>query len=127
MTRNWLSAITYGMVASFIIILASAVLLASLLRFTSFAETSGTALPIIISAIALFIGGTIAGSKMKEKGLMIGAITGLFYCLFSLSFQYLALDRAPGLIQLVYFLANIAAAALGGTIGVNLFSGKHRY
>lgn len=127
MTRNWFSAVTYGVAASFIIVLASALLLASLLRFTSFAETSGSVLPIVISVIALFIGGTIAGSKMKERGLMIGAVTGLFYCLFSLCFQYLGLERAPGLMQFIYFLTNVAASAIGGTVGVNLFSGKHRY
>ncbi|RYL94705.1 TIGR04086 family membrane protein [Sporolactobacillus sp. Y61] len=127
MARNWLSAVTYGIATSIIIVLASAFLLASLLRFTSFAETSGTVLPVVISITALFIGGVISGSKLKERGLLIGAVTGLFYCLFSLFFQYLGLDHWPGLMQYVYFLANIASAAIGGIVGVNLFSGRHHY
>ncbi|MCL1630492.1 TIGR04086 family membrane protein [Sporolactobacillus sp. CPB3-1] len=122
MSRNWLSAVTYGMTAAIVIVLASALLLASLLRFTSFAESNGSILPIVISLVALFIGGVIAGSKTKEKGLLIGAITGLAYCLFSLFFQYLGLDQAPGLNQYLFFIANIASASLGGAIGVNLFA-----
>jgi putative membrane protein (TIGR04086 family) len=125
LTRNWLAAVTYGMVAAFVVILASALLLASLLRFTSFAETSGSALPVIVSMVALFIGGTVAGSKMRRKGMLIGAMTGLCYSLFSLLFQYLGLEQAPGIAQYLYFLGNIAAAAVGGTAGVNLFSSRH--
>ncbi|MET1247503.1 TIGR04086 family membrane protein [Sporolactobacillus sp. STCC-11] len=125
MSRNWLSSITYGMIAAIIIVLASAFLLASLLRFTSFAESNGSVLPIVISIVALFVGGMIAGSKKKEKGLLIGAITGLAYCLFSLFFQYLGLDQTPGLNQYLFFVANIASSSLGGAIGVNLFSLKH--
>lgn len=127
MARHWLAAVTYGMAASILIVLSSAFLLASLLRFTTFAETSGSVLPVIISVTALFIGGVVAGSKLKEKGLLIGAVTGLFYCLFSLFFQYLGMDRWPGLAQYVYFLANIGASAVGGTVGVNIFSGRQRY
>ncbi|MCO7175603.1 TIGR04086 family membrane protein [Sporolactobacillus kofuensis] len=125
MSRNWLSAVTYGMIAAIIIVLASAFLLASLLRFTSFAEGSGSILPIIISILALFIGGMISGSKMKEKGLVIGALTGLAYSLFSLFFQFLGLDQHPSLNQYLFSIANIAASSLGGVIGVNLFSLKH--
>ncbi|MCO7126408.1 TIGR04086 family membrane protein [Sporolactobacillus shoreicorticis] len=125
MSRNWLSAVTYGMIAAILIVLASAFLLASLLRFTTYTESNGSILPIVISIVALFIGGVISGSKTKEKGLLIGAITGLAYCLFSLFFQYLGLDQSPSLNQYLFFVANIASASLGGAIGVNLFAGKH--
>ncbi|MDD9147673.1 MULTISPECIES: TIGR04086 family membrane protein [unclassified Sporolactobacillus] len=124
MARNWLAAVTYGIAASFVIVLASAFLLASLLRFTSYSETGGSVLPIIISIGALFIGGIISGSKMKERGLLIGSVTGLFYCLFSLFFQFLGLDQAPGLNQYIFYLTNIASCAIGGAIGVNFFQGK---
>ncbi|RYM06827.1 TIGR04086 family membrane protein [Sporolactobacillus sp. THM7-7] len=124
MARHWVTAVSYGMIASILIVLASAFLLASLLRFTSFAESSGTVLPIVISLVSLFIGGVIAGSKMKEKGLAVGTVTGLMYCLFSLFFQFLGLDRAPGSIQYIFFAGNIVSCALGGALGVNLFSGR---
>ncbi|BBN99302.1 TIGR04086 family membrane protein [Sporolactobacillus terrae] len=125
MSRNWLSAVTYGMIAAIVIVLASAFLLASLLRFTSFAESNGSILPIVISLVALFVGGVIAGAKSKEKGLLIGTFTGLAYCLFNLFFQYLGLDQTPGVNQYLFLIANIAASALGGAIGVNLFASKH--
>ncbi|RYL93899.1 TIGR04086 family membrane protein [Sporolactobacillus sp. THM7-4] len=124
MARNWMTAVSYGMAASFVIVLASAFLLASLLRFTSYAETSGTVLPIIISIVALFIGGIFSGSRLKERGLLIGAMTGLFYCLFSLFFQLFGLDRVPGAMQYVFYIVNIVSSAFGGVVGVNLFSGK---
>lgn len=125
MARHWLAAVTYGITAALLIILASAFLLASLLRFTSYSESTGSILPLIISLLSLFIGGVIAGSKMKERGLLIGAITGLIYCCFSFFFQFLGFDHAPGFSQYGFFAANIAAAALGGVVGVNLFSAKH--
>jgi putative membrane protein, TIGR04086 family/integral membrane protein, TIGR04097 family len=127
MTRHWLAAIAYGMAASLLIILAAALLLASLLRFTSFSESGNSFLPVVISLIALFTGGAIAGSKLKQRGLLAGGLTGLFFSLFSLSFQYLGLNHSPGVMPLIFLMANIAAAALGGVAGVNLFSGKHRY
>jgi putative membrane protein (TIGR04086 family) len=127
MTRHWLAAIAYGMVASLLIILAAALLLASLLRFTSFSESGNSFLPIVISMVALFIGGAIAGSKLKQRGFLAGGLTGLFFGLFSLCFQYLGLNQSPGIMPLLFLLTNIVAAALGGIAGVNLFSGKHRY
>ncbi|MFT8871499.1 MAG: TIGR04086 family membrane protein [Sporolactobacillus sp.] len=126
MARHGLTAIAYGLSAAMLIVLASAVLLASLLRFSSYSENGSIALPIIISLAALFIGGMIAGSKMKERGLLIGALTGVSYCLFSLLFQYLGLERMPGLLQEGLALANIAAAAVGGTMGVNLSGAAKR-
>ncbi|MFX3615961.1 MAG: TIGR04086 family membrane protein [Sporolactobacillus sp.] len=126
MARNWLTAMTYGICASILIVLGSAFLMASLLRFTSFSDDGHSLLPIIISIVALFIGGVISGSKMKSRGLLIGALTGLLYSLFSLFFQYLGFDQAPTFTQYSFYLANIAAAALGGTVGVNLFSAKHK-
>lgn len=124
MTRQWFAAVCYGMAASFIIILSSAFLLASLLRFTSFSESGSLALPLVISAVALFVGGVFSGSRMKKKGLLIGAVTGLFYCFFSFFFQFLGLDRMPGTTQYLFYFVNVASAAVGGAVGVNLFSGK---
>ncbi|WKB36852.1 TIGR04086 family membrane protein [Terrilactibacillus sp. S3-3] len=88
MSRRLFTAAGYGMIAAFIIVLFSAFFLATLLRFTSLAESSLTLAPSIISLTALFIGGLISGMKMKKKKGVIGLLTGLSYCLLIMCIQF---------------------------------------
>lgn len=125
MSRRLFTAAGYGMIAAFIIVLFSAFFLATLLRFTSLAESSLALAPIIISLAALFIGGLVSGMKMQEKGLFIGLLTGIFYCLLIICIQFLGFDRTGDALQYLLYTGNVAASALGGVLGVNLFSGRY--
>lgn len=125
MSRRLFTAAGYGMIAAFIIVLFSAFFLATLLRFTSLAESSLALAPIIISLAALFIGGLVSGMKMQEKGLFIGLLTGIIYCLLIICIQFLGFDRTGDALQYLLYTGNVAASALGGVLGVNLFSGRY--
>ncbi|MFC4618127.1 TIGR04086 family membrane protein [Camelliibacillus cellulosilyticus] len=117
--RLFLSA-SYGIIAAFFIILIAALIMTTLLKFTSMTETSLSKAPLIISLIALFIGGLIAGIKMKEKGLMVGVSTGLLYSALIYLILFLGFDRDIGLNQYMLAVANMAVTGMGGVIGVNV-------
>ncbi|TCP32261.1 putative membrane protein (TIGR04086 family) [Scopulibacillus darangshiensis] len=125
MTRRLFTAACYGMITSFIIIIISALVLATLLKLTTISESSVNLMPTIISFTALFIGGLIAGVKMKEKGLMIGAVTGILYCFLIFAVKFLGFDNSGSSQQYLFYGANIVVTALGGAIGVNLFVRKY--
>ena len=118
-------ACSFGMVISFILILIAAFFLTSILKWSSLSEASLTPLSMmILSLIALFIGGVTAGAKMKEKGLVTGACTGLFYSAVIYLALFLGFDRTLAASQMAAIVANTAVTAMGGIIGVNLFVKK---
>lgn len=122
MTKKMMTACSYGIITALFLIIVSALILATLLKFTSLSEETLGPIPmIIVSLIALFIGGMIAGAKMKEKGLLTGASTGLIYSLLIYLFLFLGFDRTILGTQYLLIIANTATTAMGGVIGVNLF------
>ena len=121
-TRKMVTACSYGIITALILIMASAFVLATLLKLTSLSETALGSIPmIIVSLVALFIGGVISGAKMKEKGLLTGASTGLIYSLLIYLFLFLGFDRTFSGTQYFLIVANTAITGMGGIIGVNLF------
>lgn len=122
MSRKMIKAASYGMMATFVVILIAALILATLLRLTALSENALGSWPMILSFIGLFVGGIFAGAKLKEQGLVIGALTGLIYSLFIFSILFLGYDHALTLHQLFIGLINIVVTAIGGILGVNLFS-----
>lgn len=122
MTKKVLTASIYGIIVALILIIIAAFILASVLKFTSLSEAALGSIPmIIVSLIALFIGGLTAGVKMKEKGLLTGASTGLIYSLLIYLFLFLGFDRTIIGTQYLLIVANTAVTAMGGIIGVNIF------
>nr|WP_174616358.1 TIGR04086 family membrane protein [Virgibacillus ihumii] len=124
MRKQQFIALLYGWVVVLGLILLTSVILALLLRFT---EMDGTALSwttLITGLICLFAGGIVSGIKGKQKGWVIGGITGLGFTLFTFLIQYLGYEQAFSLQQSFYHLGYILAALLGGMIGVNMTSGQ---
>ncbi|WP_176222192.1 TIGR04086 family membrane protein [Tuberibacillus sp. Marseille-P3662] len=121
MTKRLFTAAGYGVVTSLIIILAMALILSSLLKLSSLSEASIDKIPLIISLVALFIGGITAGVKLKERGLMIGAVTGILYSVIISLYLFLGVNMGLSPEQYLLFGANIIVTALGGVLGVNLF------
>jgi putative membrane protein (TIGR04086 family) len=122
MTRKMMTACSYGIIVALILIIISALILTTILKFTSLSEATLGSIPmIVISLMALFIGGVIAGAKMREKGLLTGASTGLLYSLIIYLFLFLGFDRTILGTQYLLIVANTATTAMGGIIGVNLF------
>ena len=66
------------------------------------------------------MGGFISGGKGKQKGWMLGGLTGLLYSITIFLFQFLGLDQLFNFEQIVYYICYILIAMMGGILGVNL-------
>ncbi|MFD1335360.1 TIGR04086 family membrane protein [Oceanobacillus iheyensis] len=120
MNKNQWTALLYGWVSLFGILIISSFILALLLNFTEFSESALSLVTLIIGILALFIGGLIAGLKGKNKGWMIGAMIGVGFTLLIFLVQYLGYQQGFTLKQTAYHSLYLAVALLGGIIGVNL-------
>jgi putative membrane protein (TIGR04086 family) len=79
-----------------------------------------------LSFIGLFGGGFLSGGKRKQKGWLIGGLTGLVYSLIIFLFQYLGYDRIFNLEQGIYYICYTLISMMGGILGVNLSGGSSR-
>ncbi|MFC2948462.1 TIGR04086 family membrane protein [Virgibacillus sediminis] len=114
------TALLYGWTVIFGLILVASVLIALLLRFTTFNEPSLTWVTLVIGLISLFLGGLAAGVKGKEKGWIIGGITGAGFTLFTFLLQYLGYSQGFTLEQALHHGGYVLAALIGGILGVNI-------
>lgn len=117
-------ALLYGWIVLLGLILVSSMALALLLRFSSFNEPALDWVTLVIGLISLFIGGAVAGAKGKQKGWMIGSITGLGFTVFTFLVQYLGYQQGFSVEQAIHHLFYILAALFGGAVGVNIASNQ---
>lgn len=120
MKRQQLTALMYGWITVLGLVFIASVILALLLRFTTFNEPTLSWVTFIVGLVCLFIGGVVAGMKGKAKGWIIGGITGIGFTLFIFLIQYLGYKQMFSLEQFLHHVAYIIAALLGGIIGVNI-------
>lgn len=112
----------YGWVIILSLIFIASISLALLLRFSTFNEPTLSWVTLIIGLICLFIGGLVAGVKGRKKGWLIGGLTGMGFTLFTFLVQYLGYQQGFSLEQSLHHTGFIAAALLGGIIGVNVMT-----
>src|SRR5690625_3531178 len=99
MKKNQLLALFYGWIFVFSIILVSSIVIALLLRFTTFNEPTLSWVTLIIGLVALFIGGLVAGLKSKARGWIIGGMVGLGFTFIIFFIQYLGYKQGFSLQQ----------------------------
>ncbi|WP_274855351.1 TIGR04086 family membrane protein [Bacillus methanolicus] len=121
-TKNFGTAVLYGVIAIFLFAIISSLIFSLILRFTSAQESGIQMFVTIISFTALFIGGFISGGKGKQKGWLLGGLTGLLYSIIVFLFQFLGFDSLFTLKQLIYHICYVLVAMMGGILGVNLSS-----
>ncbi|WP_138415582.1 TIGR04086 family membrane protein [Aquibacillus sediminis] len=124
MAKSRFTALLYGWIAVLAIMLVTSFILSLLLRFTSLGTSALNGSTIVISLLALFIGGLIAGLKGKENGWILGAGTGIGFTLFVLLYQYLGYNTGLSTTQIIYHAGFLIAALVGGMVGVNLSSNE---
>ncbi|WP_407269569.1 TIGR04086 family membrane protein [Radiobacillus sp. PE A8.2] len=128
MAKARFTALLYGWIALFAILLFSSLVLSLLLRFTSLGSATLDWTTLIISLIALFAGGLVAGLKGKEQGWVLGAIISVGFTLFVLLYQYLGYNSGFSMEQWIQHIGFLVCALIGGVLGVNLSSdGKKDY
>jgi putative membrane protein (TIGR04086 family) len=126
MKKTQITALLHGWIVIFSVMLVSSLILALLLRFTKLGSSSLDWITLSISLFALFAGGLISGLKGKEKGWILGAITGIGFILFVLLYQYLGYQTGFSTEQMIHHSGFLIAALFGGVLGVNLSSGKEQ-
>lgn len=114
------TALLYGLIVAFGIILISSIILALILQFTAFNEPGLNISTLIVGLLALFLAGVTAGMKGKSRGWLIGGMTGIGFSLIIFLIQYLGYRQGFSLEQSLNHLGFIGAALLGGVIGVNI-------
>jgi putative membrane protein (TIGR04086 family) len=125
-SKSFGTSILYGLIFIFLFAGVCSLIFAFILRFTSARETSVQYIITAVSFIALFGGGFLSGGKRKEKGWLIGGVTGLIYTLIIFLFQYLGYDRLFSAHQLIYHTCYTLIAMMGGILGVNVSSNNTR-
>jgi len=118
------SAILYGLIAIFILLITSSILFSLLLRFTSLQESSLQYIITIVSFITLFAGGFISGGKGKQRGWFLGGLTGFIYSVIVFLFTFLGLDQLFTMEQFIYHICYTLICMMGGILGVNLSKGS---
>jgi putative membrane protein (TIGR04086 family) len=119
MKKQQFTALLYGWIMTFGLILITSIILAVLFRFTTFGEPTLSWVTFVLGLICLFIGGLTAGIKGKAKGWLIGGVTGIGFTFFTFLVQYLGYQQMFTLQQSFYHAGYIVAALFGGVIGVN--------
>lgn len=119
MERSFFKAVLYGWIATLILLLFTAFILALIVRFSSISESTLSYLSIVLGFFILFAGGLIAGLKGKANGLVIGLFTGGGFTLLTLLVQYLGYDQLFSLKQWIYHILYIFIAIVGSILGVN--------
>jgi putative membrane protein (TIGR04086 family) len=79
-----------------------------------------------ISFVSLFIGGLISGGKGKQKGWLLGGLTGIIYSIIIFLFQFLGFDKLFDMQQIIYHTCYMLTAIMGGILGVNMSTNKTR-
>ncbi|MFD2759532.1 TIGR04086 family membrane protein [Lentibacillus juripiscarius] len=124
MHRQQFTALLYGWIAVLGLMLVTSIILAFLLQFTTMDETLLSWITLAAGLIILFTGGLIAGVKSKEKGWIIGSVTGIGFTLFTFLVQYLGYQQGFSAEQSFNHIGFILAALAGGIIGVNMVKGE---
>ncbi|MFB6468017.1 TIGR04086 family membrane protein [Cytobacillus sp. Hz8] len=114
------SSILYGIITIFLLLIVTSFVMSILLKFTSLQESSLQFVVTAISFITLFLGGFISGGRGKQKGWLLGSLTGLVFSLIIFLFQFLGLNRLFSMETLIYHTCYILTAMMGGILGVNM-------
>jgi putative membrane protein (TIGR04086 family) len=125
-SKSFGTAILYGLIFIFLFAIVSSLIFALILRFTSVREVSLQYVITAVSFIGLFGGGFLSGGKRKQKGWLIGGLTGFIYSLIVFLSQYLGYDRLFDVEQVIYHVCYTLIAMMGGILGVNLATNNSR-
>lgn len=117
---NNIKKILIGSGISIIITIIGLIIFASLLTYTSIAESTIPTVTIIITIISILIGSSMSMSKVRKNGIVNGVLIGLIYIgfIYILS-SIIEGDFALNIKSIIMIIGSLFAGAVGGIIGVN--------
>ena len=118
-----LITIMKGTLISIILTLVLLFILAIVLTYTKVSENMIPAAIIVITAISLLTGSTIANKKMKKNGILNGGIIGVIYLLtIYIVSSAISGSFSLGLKSIIMVVVGMIFGIIGGVIGVNVSS-----
>lgn len=125
-TRRLSSSVFVGLGVVYVVAALFSLIFSLILKFSSVQEGQLSLSITIISFISLFIGGFVAGGRGKEKGWLLGGLTGLLYTVINFLFQFFGYDSAFNMEQIIYYICFMLTAVMGGILGVNIIGNRSR-
>lgn len=115
-----LRKILIGSGISILITIVFLLVFSILLTYTNISENTIPAITIIITAISIFIGSTMATSNLKKNGIINGAMVGLIYILvIYLLSSIIEKDFSLNIHSIIMIISSVLAGGIGGIIGIN--------
>lgn len=112
--------ISKGVGISFIATIIFLLIFSIILTYTNIPESTINPVIIVIVAISILIGSSIANLKIKKNGLVNGAIVGgLYMLIIYLISSILNWEFGLDLQSIIFILIGVIFGILGGIIGVN--------
>jgi len=117
---NNIKRILIGSGSSILITIIGLIIFASLLTYTSIAESTIPIVTIIITIISILIGSILTMSTAKKNGIINGVLIGLIYIgvIYILS-SIIEGNFGLDLKSIIMVIGALLAGAVGGIIGVN--------
>lgn len=111
-----LKGVGFSLLATFILLFIFAIIL----TYTSVSEDTITPVIIVVTAISILIGSSMASGKIKKNGLLNGAFVGGIYLLvIYLISSILNWNFSFNLQSIIMIIVGMFFGVLGGIIGVN--------
>ena len=115
-----ISNVIKGTIISFMTTIIFLLIFSVILTYTNISENFITPTIIVMTAISIFIGSTIANSKIQRNGLLNGAIVGgiyliSIYLLSSIINQKFSISMQ----SIIMIISGMICGMFGGILGVN--------
>lgn len=125
-TRRLGSSVFVGLGVVYVVAALFSLIFSLILKFSSVQEGQLSLTITIISFISLFIGGFVAGGRGKEKGWLLGGLTGILYTVINFLFHFFGYDSVFNMEQIIYYICFTLTAVMGGILGVNMMGNGSR-
>lgn len=119
--KNFMFDFGKSLILSILLTFIALLLLSAVLNFTDVSENIISPSIIVISSVCIMIGSFIVSKKIKEKGILNGAILGILYMFVLYIISSIAnVSFALNVSSLAMIGIGVIAGIFGGILGVNL-------
>lgn len=118
-------SVMIGIISGLILILLLSLILSFVMTVVDFPQLLVSLSATLSFSAGGFLTGVISAKLNKNKGLLIGALAGLFLFLLIALIGLLVAGGGIGTKFLIRFAVTVISSAIGGIIGVNLGSKRN--